>query len=83
MTTPWVPKGYATHPVVRIDAVPGIQLDFEKGPNGHEFADADCDTYGAPGILIGVQMCVKAHENIPRALVAGEKVRGSTFCSGG
>lgn len=72
MTTPWIPTGYSMHPVVKIDSVPAVQLDFEKELDEQAFSDTDCITYGADGVLIAIRMCLQTHESRPGSLIAGE-----------
>ncbi|KUJ06535.1 uncharacterized protein LY89DRAFT_603023 [Mollisia scopiformis] len=57
MVAPWVPEGYSDYPMVKIEDVPSIQLDFEW-PVSDIFDDADCDVFGEDGYTIGIRLCI-------------------------
>ncbi len=72
MTTPWVPMGYGDHPMVKVDDVPSIQLDFDRAAAAAaSFADADCSVYGSPDTTIGVRLCLRTAGSSPGRLLAG------------
>ncbi|KAK3393850.1 hypothetical protein B0H63DRAFT_505672 [Podospora didyma] len=56
--TPWIPQGYEQYPLVKLDNVPSVQVDFAPMPIGHVFSDSDCDVFGQNGIQVGVRVCV-------------------------
>ncbi|KAK3315493.1 hypothetical protein B0H66DRAFT_642710 [Apodospora peruviana] len=60
MTTPWMPSmPFASQRLARVTDVQGIQFDFEAGSgDGYNFSSADCETYGAEGVLIAIKVCL-------------------------
>jgi hypothetical protein len=72
MTTPWTPEAFPTYPLVKIQSVPAVQLEFKNSPESI-FASNDCLIYGSENILIGIRMCLKANNTEPSSLTAGEE----------
>ncbi|KAK8008211.1 hypothetical protein PG991_010762 [Apiospora marii] len=48
MTTPWPPRSDLDYPLIRLENVPSIQIEFQK-PHDNEFADTECDLFRGPG----------------------------------
>jgi hypothetical protein len=73
MLTPWIPASYPSYPLVMVRDVPSVQIEFlHSPPNQKEFSDADCDVFGAPGVLIGVRLCLRTAESNPGFVDVGE-----------
>jgi hypothetical protein len=72
MATPWIPSGYEAYPLVNIDKLPAIQVQFKRTMNDTEtFQDDDCDVFGRTGFLIGIKMCVAKSKTLPGSMIAG------------
>jgi hypothetical protein len=71
MTTPWAPTGFDDYPLVNIDKVPAVQVQFRRGNGTSEFASEDCNVYGAQPFLIGIKVCVKTSDVHKGSLEAG------------
>lgn len=72
MTTPWTPTGYNEAPLLNIDSVPGVQIEFARGAcDDYAFVQADCKFYGADGYRIGIRMCLSSCVDIEGAVMAG------------
>jgi len=73
MVTPWAPRAdwYTDHPMVRIEHIPAMQLDFQSPLQNDSFADADCDVFGEDGVAIGIRLCVSQVASHPESLRAG------------
>ncbi|KAI4864525.1 hypothetical protein F4820DRAFT_448962 [Hypoxylon rubiginosum] len=65
MVTPWNPLGYANYPLVKIDSVPTIQVEFDDLIDD-DFADADCDVFGASNTPIGIRLCIAGDDDLAR-----------------
>lgn len=72
LATPWMPTGYDAYPLVNIDRIQAIQLEF-KGWMSEEdgFRNEDCDIYGSKGFLIGIKMCIANSKTYPGSIIAG------------
>lgn len=57
MATPWIPLDHDDYPLVRIDQVPSIQMEFEL--RALSFLETDCRSFGAPGVVIAIQLCLR------------------------
>jgi len=71
MSTPWIPTGYANHPLVKIEETPVLQLDFLRGNGTTNFRDTDCLYFGQRKVLMGIRFCLRRHELDSRSLVIG------------
>ena len=72
MATPWIPSGYDTYPLVNIENVPAVQVQFKRTMNETEhFLKEDCDIFGRSGFLIGIKMCVAESQALPGSVIAG------------
>src|ERR1700753_4337181 len=72
MTTPWPPTDYASSPVVVLEKVPSIQIDFVRGIHNDTFIDSeDCLVVGQDGFLIGFKVCLAKSQSTPGSLFAG------------
>ena len=73
MTTPWPPTDHTTYPVVVIEEVPSVQIDFTMGIHNDTFVDSkDCLVFGQPGFLIGFKFCLARSQSAEGSLFAGE-----------
>lgn len=57
MATPWTPSGYEDYPLVKIEHIPSVQLDFSSFETD-VFHNDDCSVYGQDTTAIGVRLCV-------------------------
>lgn len=72
MATPWIPNGYDAYPLVNIDKLPAIQVQFKRTMNDTEsFLDGDCTVFGRTGFVIGIKMCVAKSKSLPGSMIAG------------
>lgn len=72
MTTPWIPAGFDAYPLVEIETLPAIQVQFRRAIDEKDrFQDADCDVFGRKGYLIGIKMCVAESKVLAGSLAAG------------
>lgn len=71
MVAPWIPKGYDSFPMVKINSAPSVQLDFTDPVSG-SFLDSDCDVFGQLGFTIGIKFCVTAVPGSSESLRAGK-----------
>ena len=59
-TAPWMPSGYEDHPIVRIDNVPAVQVDFQGKHGPKDFnTTTDCQLLGSGEDLIAAEVCVR------------------------
>lgn len=58
MVAPWTPLTTEDYPIIKIDNVTSIQLDFAEGIRSDIFSDTDCDVFGEVGFAIGIRLCV-------------------------
>lgn len=58
MVTPWIPLENMDYPLVKLDSVTSIHLEFETPLEDKAFGDEYCDVYGAPDVTIGIKVCV-------------------------
>jgi hypothetical protein len=58
MVTPWIPLENMDYPLVKLDSVTSIHLEFETPLSDTTFTNESCDVYGAPDVLIGIKVCV-------------------------
>ncbi|KAL3481487.1 hypothetical protein BJX99DRAFT_253411 [Aspergillus californicus] len=56
--TPWPPTNYSSAPVIRMNDVPTVQLDFSPGLNGHLFSKDECTLYGSNDTYVGIRFCL-------------------------
>jgi hypothetical protein len=56
---PWIPGNHSTYPLVRLNDVPAIQIDFRGNHGPRDFKDDDCQLFGSPKDLIGAELCVR------------------------
>ena len=73
MTTPWPPTNWTSYPVVTIQKVPAIQIDFINGLYNDSFVDSeDCTVFGADEFLIGMKFCLANSRSSPGSVIAGK-----------
>ena len=70
MVAPWVPQGHIDHPLVKIEQVPSIQMDFGWLVND-TFDDIDCDIFGEYGFRLGIRLCVAEDTSATGSFRAG------------
>jgi hypothetical protein len=58
-TAPWMPSTHPDYPLVKLDNVPTIQVDFRGKHGPRAFRDEDCQLVGSPLALIGAEFCVR------------------------
>jgi len=59
LVTPFNPGGHSDYPLVRINEIPTIQLDFAgRRSLPGSFEDGDCDVFSSNDTLIAVKLCV-------------------------
>ena len=75
---PSVPPGYTSNPLVRIEHIPTIQLEYTPilNPAAHSeaplFADSECNIFGNASVLIAVRLCIaRSSPPTPESLNAG------------
>jgi hypothetical protein len=58
-TTPWIPTGFPDHPLVQIEGVSVMQLEFQgtHGSRTH-FSDLECQVFGSNKTLIAAEFCL-------------------------
>ncbi|KAF4967229.1 hypothetical protein FSARC_5208 [Fusarium sarcochroum] len=81
MVAPWIPVGHEGYPMVKIDNVTSIQLDFTERVDAG-FKDTDCNMFGQKGTIIGVRLCVAQGATGPGSLRAGKTVRCTCYYPG-
>jgi len=59
-TAPWMPPGFEDHPIVRIDNVPAVQVDFQGKHGPKDFNTTDCQLLGSDEDMIAAEICVRA-----------------------
>jgi len=70
MATPWIPEGNTTYPMVKLDNVPSMHLEFESTV-GDDFHEEDCQAFGSDDTKIGVRFCVAPMSGRANSLRAG------------
>ncbi|KAI1767922.1 hypothetical protein GGR53DRAFT_480172 [Hypoxylon sp. FL1150] len=70
MVAPWVPEGHIDYPMIKIDPVASLQMDFTQYASD-EFEEVDCDIYGETGFTIGIRLCLVHEPTLPGSLRAG------------
>jgi hypothetical protein len=58
MVTPWIPLENMDYPLVKLDSVTSVHLEFHTHLEDTAFANEYCDVYGAPNVTIGIKVCV-------------------------
>ena len=71
MATPWIPAGNDSYPMVKLDMVPSMQLEF-SGQRSLAFEDQDCESFGADDTRIGIRLCVAADSASAGTIQAGK-----------
>jgi hypothetical protein len=72
MATPWIPTGYPSYSLVKINDVPAMQLEFDSSPGLDNFSDRDCDVFGSGDTMIAIRFCVVKGGATPGSLRAGK-----------
>ena len=71
---PWIPPGYESWPLIKVDNVPAMQLEYAPITSpSHEnvFSDSECQVFGENGVLIAIRFCVAPSASLPGVLNAG------------
>lgn len=72
LATPWMPTDYDAYPLVNIERIQAIQLEYNGWMSQADgFRNEDCDTYGSKGFLIGMKMCIADSRAYPGSIIAG------------
>jgi hypothetical protein len=71
MVAPWARNPNPEYPMVKIERVPAVQLDFQGPQLDTHFEDGDCDVFGEEGFSIGIRLCITEVPSRPEALRAG------------
>ena len=73
MVAPWAPQAnlFRDYPMVKIERIPAVQLDFQGPVQDSHFTDTECDIFGEPGVAIGIRFCLSEVPSLPGSLRAG------------
>jgi hypothetical protein len=67
------PTEHASYPVVVLEDVPSVQIDFVRGIHNDTFIDSeDCLVFGQDGFLIGFKFCLARSRSAEGSLIAGQ-----------
>jgi len=59
VTAPWMPADHPEYPLVSLDNVPAIQVDFRGKHGPKDFKESDCQLIGSADELIGAELCIR------------------------
>jgi hypothetical protein len=79
LTTPWIPQGFDSYPLVNVDNAPASQVQFERGMAKTDgFSDENCSLYGGTGnIKLGMKVCINKSKASEGSYVAGMSHMGT------